>query len=304
MGNPLVSIIIPTFARPDNLCRAIDSVLSQTYFPIEIIVVDDNGIGTTFQQDTEKLLVEYIDNKSIQYIRHEVNKNGSAARNSGTRASKGEIIGYLDDDDVFMPTKVEEQVRRLQEAHEENPKVAGVYCNIEMLGNRGGDFKLMSTLEGNLSEPLLLSEIRFNSSTIMLYRYAFDKIGGWDERFLRHQDWEFCIRFFEHYEMVIASQDKCLIKKYTTPNYNTANPDKIAGNMLFFLQQMEKYIVKMKRCNDIFFNKYFGLARTCFRCRNYKQGMKFLSETKKYGKLSIPSYVDIAKSIIRGYVKK
>lgn len=304
MGNPLVSIIIPTFARPDNLCRAIDSVLSQTYFPIEIIVVDDNGIGTTFQQETEKLLDSYIADKKIQYIKHNVNKNGSAARNTGTYVSKGEIIGYLDDDDVFLPTKVEEQVKRLQEAHQKNLEVAGVYCNIEMIGCRGENFKLMSTLEGNLSEPLLLSEIRFNSSTIMLYRYAFDNINGWDENFLRHQDWEFCIRFFEHYKMVIACPDKCLIKKYATPNFNTANPDKVAGNMLFFLQQMKKYIVKMKRSNEIFFNKYFELAKTCFRCRNYRQGLKFLSETKEYGNLTFSSFVDIAKGIIRGYVKK
>lgn len=54
MEKKLVSIIIPTFSRPNNLCRAIDSVLQQTYKNIEIIVVDDNGKGSYFQELTKK----------------------------------------------------------------------------------------------------------------------------------------------------------------------------------------------------------------------------------------------------------
>ena len=105
--NPIVSVIITTFARPDNLIRAIKSVLNQTYKPIEIIVVDDNGKGTPSQQETEKILREYICSGAIQYITHDMNKNGSAARNTGFRASMGEYVNFLDDDDEFAPTKIE-----------------------------------------------------------------------------------------------------------------------------------------------------------------------------------------------------
>ena len=93
MNHPLVSIVIPTYARPTNLIRAIESVLAQTYAPIEIIVVDDNGVNTPFQKETENLLSSYIFDGKITYLKHEVNRNGSAARNTGTRASHGEIIG-------------------------------------------------------------------------------------------------------------------------------------------------------------------------------------------------------------------
>ena len=79
--NPLVSVVIPTYKRSETLTRAIDSVLEQTYPSIEIIVVDDNGEGTEMQLETEKALENYIISGEIVYIKHEVNRNGSAARN-------------------------------------------------------------------------------------------------------------------------------------------------------------------------------------------------------------------------------
>ena len=107
MDQPLVSVIIPTYKRSDFLCTTIDSVLAQTYPNIEIIVVDDNGLGTTFQQATEKRLLPYIRMKQINYICHEVNKNGSAARNTGFRASHCEYINFLDDDDELLLEKID-----------------------------------------------------------------------------------------------------------------------------------------------------------------------------------------------------
>ena len=97
---PLVSVIIPTYKRSKSLNRAIDSVLSQTYPNIEIIVVDDNGKGSKYQLETEKSLEKYIKTDKIKYIIHDVNRNGSAARNTGFKHSRGEYINFLDDDDV------------------------------------------------------------------------------------------------------------------------------------------------------------------------------------------------------------
>ncbi len=81
-GKDLVSVIIPTYQRPENLIRAIESVLTQTYKTIEIIVVDDNGKGTEWQLTTEKLLKDYVVEGKIQYICHKESLNGSAARNT------------------------------------------------------------------------------------------------------------------------------------------------------------------------------------------------------------------------------
>lgn len=299
--NPLVSIVIPTYSRPENLCRAIDSVLDQTYSPIEIIVVDDNGEDTEFQLETEKILQPYLKDNKITYLKHSANKNGSAARNTGSRASHGEYIGYLDDDDVFLPTKIEKQVSRIQEVYAKNQKVQASYCNIEMEGYTKDGFKLMSSLEGNLAEPLLLSEIRFNSSTILMMRSAYEAINGWDERYARHQDWEFCIRYFCKFEMVNADKDSCLVKKYKTPNFNTANPDKVAKNLEFFLNEMKPYIDSMERKNEIFAAKYSGLMHQYLSKRNFKKGFVYMVLAKQYKHFGFADIQKMLKSIIKSF---
>ena len=96
----MVSIVIPTYGGSDCVKRAVDSCLSQSYSYLEIIVVDDNGEGTESQVKTYNSLSSLIESNKIRYICHEVNKNGSAARNTGVKASTGEYIALLDDDDV------------------------------------------------------------------------------------------------------------------------------------------------------------------------------------------------------------
>src|SRR5690554_8001037 len=102
----LVSIIIPTYKQLDKLKRSIDSVLMQSYENIEIIVVDDNGYDSEYSSLVNTLMEEYINNKKVKYIKHKVNKNGSAARNTGIRHSNGDYIMFLDDDDMFVNDKI------------------------------------------------------------------------------------------------------------------------------------------------------------------------------------------------------
>lgn len=111
-----------------NLCRAVESVLSQTYSNIEIIVVDDKGIGTEYQIQTEQELAEYIASDTIQYIQHEVNKNGSAARNTGLQIAQGKYVNFLDDD-VMISNKISSQVEIL----EKNSCYDAAYCNSKIV---------------------------------------------------------------------------------------------------------------------------------------------------------------------------
>lgn len=103
MIEDLVSVIIPTYGGAEFLSRCVDSVLSQTYKNIEIIVVDDNGLDTPKQKETAIAMKKYSSLSNVKYVCHEVNKNGSAARNTGVKNSNGEYIALLDDDDVFLP---------------------------------------------------------------------------------------------------------------------------------------------------------------------------------------------------------
>lgn len=93
--NKLVSVIIPTYSRPVNLKRAINSVLNQSYNNIEIIVVDDNGDGTYNQIRTEKEINEYMSLNNFRYLKHNKNRNGAAARNTGIKTQKENILLFL-----------------------------------------------------------------------------------------------------------------------------------------------------------------------------------------------------------------
>ena len=106
--HPLVSIIITTYNRPDDLKRAIQSVLNQTYKNFELIIVNDAGT------DVEHLVKEFNDNK-IKYIVHKKNKGLAAARNTGLKAAKGKYIAFLDDDDLFYKNHLEIAVQQLKQ---------------------------------------------------------------------------------------------------------------------------------------------------------------------------------------------
>ena len=106
----LVSVIIPTYKRKlDYVSNALQSVLNQTYNNIEIIVVDDSPNDFPYR-DEIKNYIEKLNDDRVIYIRNEKNLGGSLSRNVGINASRGEYITFLDDDDEYMPGKVEKQL--------------------------------------------------------------------------------------------------------------------------------------------------------------------------------------------------
>ncbi|MGI6173257.1 MAG: glycosyltransferase family 2 protein [Christensenellales bacterium] len=115
--NPLVSVIIPTYNRDLRfLKRAVDSVLAQTYPETEIVVVNDNKPD----QPARQIVDEYMralkaENDRVVYVLNEKNVGGSIARNNGIAAARGQYITFLDDDDRYLPEKVEHQVRYMVE---------------------------------------------------------------------------------------------------------------------------------------------------------------------------------------------
>ena len=96
-----VSVIIPTYNRAHLVGRAIRSVLNQTYQDFEIIVVDDCSTD-----NTEEIVKGFNDHR-IRYMRHDRNRGGSAARNTGIKASQGKYIAFLDSDDERLLKKAE-----------------------------------------------------------------------------------------------------------------------------------------------------------------------------------------------------
>jgi hypothetical protein len=131
-----------------------------------------------------------------------------------------------------------------------------------------------------------------------MYRFAFDKINGWDERFKRMQDWEFCIRFFRYFKMAIACPDSYLVRKFKTPNYTSANPEKEAFNMQFFIKEMMPDILKMKRYKEVLGFRYMLLANRLIMFRRYREGLKYMQISRSYDS-SYCNYSNLLKSFIK-----
>lgn len=232
----LVSIIIPTYQGTENILMAINSALNQTYKPIEIIVVDDNGLGSECQIKTKDLLSEYILAGRIKYIAHKTNKNGSSARNTGMKAARGEYFSFLDDDDYLMPTKTEKQVRLFEQLDED---YGLVYCSGFITKPTGIGYKL-DIIEDDPLYNLLIGKLRFNSSMIMIRKQIFLETGGFDESYSRHQDWEFCCRVLSKFKAKALPEH--LVVKYIMDRNVPKNPDKAVQLRMYFLEKNKNII--------------------------------------------------------------
>ena len=188
MDKPLVSVIIPTYNGAKTLKRAVDSVLGQTYEKIEIIVVDDNDPESEARAETAEIM-EALHDHRIRYIRHDRNKNGSAARNTGVALASGDCVSFLDDDDILLPWRIRDAAEKIRQGFDIVfvkvllQKYGRIYASAEIEAK--GDF-----FHALLQNPLLVG----TGSNLFLKKELYDRAGGFDETLTRHQDYEFLIR--------------------------------------------------------------------------------------------------------------
>lgn len=239
MNNPLVSVIIPTYKRSDYLIRAIESVLNQTYSPIEIVIVDDNDGDNDFRKETKKGLEKYISNDVVRYVEHEKNKGLAAARNSGIKIAKGEYIAFLDDDDEFLPEKTAQQMNCFQKNESTLGLVYGSYIRFEIDTNSERIIK--PKFKGDLSEILGVNHIG-PPSMVMCKTEAVLKVAGFDESLVAREDIDFYYRLAKYY--TIDYVDETVMKYYIHPNNMSKHyADKLDYMLLF----MNRYSSELKK---------------------------------------------------------
>ncbi|MDD3229659.1 MAG: glycosyltransferase family A protein [Oscillospiraceae bacterium] len=107
---PLVSVLVPTYKRSDYITRALESICKQTYRNIEVVVVDDNVPESEFHRKTLEVLSPYLKRPNFKYIKTAGATGGGAARNYGLKHCTGDYIAFLDDDDRYLPDKIEKQL--------------------------------------------------------------------------------------------------------------------------------------------------------------------------------------------------
>lgn len=250
-----VSIIIPTFKRSDKIQRAIDSALRQDYDDFEVIVVDDNDPNSEERVKTEKIINKYLNIPNFIYIKHNRNKNGAAARNTGIEKSNGDYITFLDDDDEYYKNKIFEQVKALEKLS----YAWGIcYTGYDKLNDKGFIQKSDEKVEGDLLVQALSKNLFIGSgSNFMIRREIVCEVGGFDESFERNQDLEFLVRVLKKYKMKYIDKNLFLIhyeKKDNNYNYefliNVNNLYRKKFNPLISdLKEQDK--IKVYKCLDL-----------------------------------------------------
>ncbi len=174
---PLVSAIIPTKDRAEMLRRALQSVIRQTYHPIEIIVVDD---GSTDQTET---VIKEMDS-TIKYFKNEVPRGAPYARNQGIEVAKGVFVAGLDDDDEWHPERIE----RLVKAYEE--QFSFVTSNVRMqYANHSVVWHKQKII--TLDDLLYSNQV---GNQVLVKRKRLLEVGGFDEALKAEQDYDLWIR--------------------------------------------------------------------------------------------------------------
>ena len=199
IGN--ISVVIPTFNRRQTIGRSIDSVLNQTLFPSEIIVVDDGSTDGTS---------DYIQSNfpSIRLLQ-QPNKGVSAARNKGVRCADANWIALLDSDDEWFPQKLEKQVMTLSQ----NLDIK--FCHTEEIWIRNGarinQMKKHQKYGGHIFNKCL-DMCKISPSSVLFHQSILDNVGYFDKGLKVCEDYDLWLRITAKFPVLYI--DEPLIKKY------------------------------------------------------------------------------------------
>lgn len=190
MPNPLVSVVLPTYKRPDRLRRAARSVSEQTYQNIELLVVDD--CSPTPARDS--LSSVPLGDVEVTHIRLRTNSGANQARNTGIRNASGEFVAFLDDDDEWKPQKIQRQVEIFQRAESD---VGVVYTGAEYMHGEYSRTEIYDS-RGDVTRDLLMGESLGEFSMFMVRRDVIKSAGLPDPNLPSWQDREWSLRLSEN----------------------------------------------------------------------------------------------------------
>lgn len=283
--NPSVSVIIPTFNYGRFIGGAIKSVLAQTYPIAEIIVVDD---GST--DDTEEVVASF--GEKVKYIRQE-NAGVCAARNKGVENSSGELIAFLDADDVWLPEKIEKQAAKFRE----DEQIGLVHCQMREFDTETGKTVHLHLVgeDGWVANSLLLYDktiIIGPGGSILVSRAAFEAAGGFDTRLKIGEDWDFCYRVARQYKVGFVRE--ILVDYRHHPKNSSRNAEEMERSMKICFGKAfdttDENILGFRQ--KAYGNLYTELAGTYLRTGNHRQFFKHLLKglwlsPKNYSRLAV-----------------
>lgn len=196
---PRVSVVIPAFQCQSRITQTITRLEQQTFADFEIIVVND---GST---DETSAMVRHLTNVNprIRLI-EQTNQGIAAARNRGIEAARGDVFAFLDDDDLWLPRKIELQLARLEAV----PQAAVVSCFSALVDSDGRllGWRLGGKTEGDVYREMLEWDMISGGSVALVARRPLEELSGFDATLLDRADWDLWIRLARRHPFTCVPQ--------------------------------------------------------------------------------------------------
>jgi len=197
---PFVSVVIPTFNRAQRVQAALASVLAQTYPEFEVIVVDDGSTDGTAEAIQRLISPQRGNGKQIRYF-FQPNQGQSAARNKGIDEARGEWVAFLDSDDVWLPEKLEWQLRAIEQFE---GKCCACITDARLVDNLGKDttafresgkrYEETLGVDQEASAGLVSCRDPFWVSTLLVRIDVIKQLGSFDTNIRYAEDHDFLFR--------------------------------------------------------------------------------------------------------------
>lgn len=238
----MVSAIITTYKRESSMVlRALNSILQQTLKDIEVIIVDDSPADYPFRADVKEMVLQQRESHpdiNIHYIQHEKNLGACAARNTGLGEASGEFIAYLDDDDEWLPEKLEKQIRLM-----DDPDVALVYCGRYSKDDTTNKYVEEKTeyYRGDVFKTLLDHNFIGSTSFPLIRKDALEKIGCFDVLMKSAQDYDVWLRIAKDYRIDYI-EEPLVIYHIHEGEQITSNPQKKIDGLVRLNEKCREYL--------------------------------------------------------------
>jgi len=286
-----VSVIIPTYNRANLLPRAIESVLNQTYQDFEVIVVDDASCDNTEE------VVQGFNDPRIKYVKHKINKGGSAARNTGIKTAEGKYIAFLDSDDEWLPEKLEKQVRKIERSPE---KVGVIYTRYWIIQNGKKFLSREPKKRGDIFEDELIKDWVSPTSCVLVKRECFAEVGGFDENLPVRQDYDMWLRIAKYFYFDYIKEP--LAKIYFSKDLSRISLSGIEKEIYAANKLLEKYEKDIRAQSwriqrKIYSSHYYVLGHRCWKNKNAVLGRKYFAKAIKMYPFDIKYFMLFAGSL-------
>lgn len=287
--NELVSVIIPTYKREYQLKRAIDSVINQTYKNLEIIIIDDNIENSIEREKTKKIVQFYSDYANIKYFLNEKNIGGALTRNRGIEEARGEYIAFLDDDDEYYSTKIEEQMELFMK--DENGDLALVYCYTESFNENN---QKIAEYKYDFTGSCLFESMKTciaATSQWLCKKQCLIEIGKFND-VPSKQDSTLIIKLLSH-GYTVNRVPKILVKynEHSKERISSGGPKNIKGELMLRKFCRERYLnIDKNQIDEIESEFSYRLSKLYIKNKLYKEA---ISEMKILKKLNKKLYIKV-----------